>query len=264
MSRQTTLEARLAHRLEQGEKAFVPYLTAGLPSPQQFVNLATSMAEFADAIEVGVPFSDPIADGPIIQEASTRALKAGMTLQGCFALIRQTLKHADVPVVVMTYFNPIHRMGVAAFAQALSECGAAGLIVPDLPFEESAELAGALAPRGVALVQMIAPTTPPERAAKIAASSSGYVYAISRLGVTGERDSVAAGAREVVERVKPYTSLPVLIGFGVSNAEQARAATEAADGVIVGSAIMKKVIAGDLAGALALAREIRSALGGSQ
>ncbi len=255
-----TLERHLGDLLTCGRKLFVPYLTAGLPSPEGFVDLAAELSEGADALEVGIPFSDPIMDGPVIQEASTRALEAGITVEGCFELIGQAVPYLSVPVVVMTYFNPIHHMGCDLFARALEEAGAAGVIVPDLPYEESGELAAALEARGLAAVQMVAPTTPPERTVILSERSRGFVYAVSTLGVTGEREALDRLARIVVDRIRPHTALSVLLGIGISTGGQAREAADIADGVIVGSAIMKRVLEDDVTAALGLAREIREAL----
>ncbi|MGH2768196.1 MAG: tryptophan synthase subunit alpha [Actinomycetota bacterium] len=257
------LELHLRMRLSAGRKLFVPYLTAGLPSPQGFVDLVDEMGEFADAIEVGIPFSDPIMDGPVIQEASTRALRAGATVVRCFEMIREALRHGSsgAPIVVMTYFNPVHRMGHKKVADAFRRAGVRGLIVPDLPFEESEGVLEAMAAAGIASVQMVAPTTSPERARMLAAGSTGFVYAVSRMGVTGERQALDRAARAVVRRIRPHTRLPILLGIGISNGVQARSAAALADGVIVGSAIMKKVLDGDLLRAVGLAREIRAALG---
>jgi tryptophan synthase alpha chain len=254
------LERHLGDLLACGRKFFVPYLTAGLPSPEGFVDLAAELSESADAVEVGIPFSDPIMDGPVIQEASTRALEAGVTVERCFELIGQAVPYVSAPVVAMTYFNPIHHLGCDLFAKALAEAGAAGVIVPDLPYEESGELAAALEARGLAAVQMVAPTTPLERTAMLSERSRGFVYAVSTLGVTGEREALDRLARTVVERIRPYTALPVLLGVGISTGDQAREAAGIADGVIVGSAIMKRVLEGDVTDALALAGDIRAAL----
>ncbi|MGH2704131.1 MAG: tryptophan synthase subunit alpha [Actinomycetota bacterium] len=259
--RRTRLERHLRERLETGRKLFVPYLTAGLPSPQDFVDLVAEISEVADAIEVGLPFSDPIMDGPVIQEASGRALAAGVSVDAALGLIEPASSRAAVPLLAMTYYNPVHRMGAAAFAARLAGAGGAGAIVPDLPYEESGELSGALAGRELAFIQLVAPTTAPERAARLARASTGFVYAVSRLGVTGVREALEAAAREVVERVRPHSRLPVLLGIGISTAEQAQQAAEVADGVIVGSAMMRHVLAGDLAGAVELARRMRAALG---
>lgn len=256
----SSLEIALREATSGGRKAFVPYLTAGIPSAQRFVDLIALLAGSAAAVEVGIPFSDPIMDGPIIQEASARALAAGVTPRNCFAMIRESLRHADVPIVVMTYYNPVHRMGVDKFVNAAAAAGVKGLIVPDLPFDESKELSGLADERDIALIQMVSPATSPERTAKIAKASAAFVYAVSRMGVTGEQDDLAATARAVVDKVRPHTSLPILLGIGISSGTQARAAAGSADGVIVGSALMKRVLAGDVDGAATLAKEIAAAL----
>jgi tryptophan synthase alpha chain len=160
----------------------------------------------------------------------------------------------------MTYYNPVHRRGAEQFSAAVEAVGAAGVIVPDLPHEESTMLTEALGARRLASVQLISPTTPPERTAMLAAASTGFVYAVSRLGVTGERRSLDQAARVVVGRIRPHTRLPVLLGIGISGGKQARTAASIADGVIVGSAVVRKVLDGDLEGVAALAHEIRSAL----
>lgn len=254
------LEERLRSKIASGRKIFVPYVTAGIPSPQRFVELIASLAPFSDAIEVGIPFSDPMIDGPIIQEASTRALTSGVTLNSCFEMMREALRHADVPLVPMTYFNPIYRVGLDKFAKMMHEAGASGLIVPDLPFEEGRELSSLLADRGIALIQMIAPTTTPQRTKLLASGSHGWVYAVARLGVTGEQEALDESAKEVVAKIRPHTDIPILLGIGISTGDQAKSATETADGVIVGTAMMKKVLAGDIAGAAGLAREFRRSL----
>lgn len=255
-----SLQDHLQTKLKQGRKLFVPYVTAGLPSPQAFVDLFSDLSWCADAIEIGIPYSDPVMDGPIIQQSSMKALKSGVTVHGCLQLIRQCLQHSSCPAVVMSYFNPIHRMGLGDFVKELSFAGVGGLIVPDLPFEESGDLSRKLAKKKIAHIQMVAPTTSPERAAKLAKASTGWVYAVSRMGVTGEQQSLASVAGEVVDRVKAHARAPVLLGIGISNGEQAKDAAQYADGVIVGSAIVKKVLMGDLEGAVQLAQEIRLAL----
>ena len=269
-ARATELERRLLEAHTGDRKLFVPYLTAGMPSPQRFVDLIAEVSTCADAIEVGIPFSDPIMDGPVIQAASTRALEVGISVDRCFDLIRDARRYAAVPIVAMTYYNPVHRLvrALSRIAEQLGvevppnirQAGATGMIVPDLPYEESADLRAALAERGMALVQMIAPTTPLERAAVLARGSGGFVYAVSRLGVTGEQSSLGTSALAVVVRIRPHTRLPVLLGVGISNGEQAAGAAKVADGVIVGSAIMKRVLNGEPDRAAALAREIRRAL----
>jgi len=254
------LEKQLAAKVNGGRKLLVPYVTAGLPSPQAFIDLFCELSRCADAIEVGIPFSDPIMDGPIIQESSQRALAAGVTLPGALKLITEALRESSIPVVVMTYFNPVHHLTVTKFAAAMSDAGVQGLIVPDLPFEESGELDSALKKKSIAHIQMVAPSTPPARAAMLAKASQGWVYAVSRLGVTGEQTELVSAAEEIVAKIKPHAGAPVLLGIGISNGEQAAHAAVHADGVIVGSAIVKLVLAGDLDGAISLAKEIRMSL----
>ena len=254
------LEAHLKRRLREGQKLLVPYLTCGLPTPQGFLEVFRLLAEWADAIEVGIPFSDPVMDGPIIQASSMRALESGITPDVCFELVDEARRRAQVPTVVMTYFNPIHRKGVRDFTAWLSKAGVGGLIVPDLPYEEAGELAAHLSDVGIAHIQMVAPSTSEERAAMLASASRGFVYAVSRLGVTGEQESLASAAAKVVGRIRPHTDVPVLLGIGIGTPAQAREASQIADGVIVGTAVVKRVLDGDLVGAATLLRQMREAI----
>ncbi|HEX2052692.1 MAG TPA: tryptophan synthase subunit alpha [Actinomycetota bacterium] len=251
------LGEHLKRKVRGGNKLVVPYLTCGLPTPGEFVDLYVKLGETADAIEVGIPFSDPVMDGPVIQQSSVRALEAGVTVDGCLGLIAEALKRSSTPAVVMTYFNPVHSAGLEAFAAKAANAGIAGLIVPDLPYEECAELDGVLKAHGLALIQLVSPTTPPERASMLAAASRGFVYAVSRMGVTGMQDRLATAAAEVVDRIKPHTDLPVLIGVGISTPEVAAEACRVADGVIVGTAVVKRVLEDDLAGAVTLIGDMR-------
>ena len=254
------LGAHLKSKVQSGRKLVVPYLTCGLPTPGDFVDLYVKLGEFSDAIEVGIPFSDPVMDGPVIQQASVRALDTGITVDGCLGLVKEALKRTSTPAVVMTYFNPIHAAGLDNFAARAAAAGISGLIVPDLPYEECAELDEALMAHGLALIQLVAPTTPAERASMLAAASRGWVYAISRMGVTGMQYSLAEAAAGVVDRIKPHTDLPVLLGVGISSPELAVEACRVADGVIVGTAVVKRVLEEDLAGVVNLIREIREAV----
>lgn len=254
------LQTTLATKVAEGKKLFVPYITGGLPSPQGFVDLFAGLARNADAIEIGIPFSDPIMDGPVIQSSSTKAIELGVTPESCLDLIKEALRYSQVPVVVMTYYNPVLQMGEADFVESLVKTGVGGVITPDLPFEEATELSEELSCAGLAYIQMVAPTTSPDRAAMLARASTGFVYGVSRLGVTGERQELAEAAREVVARIKPHAAAPVMLGVGISTAEQAASAAEFADGVIVGSALVKLILAGDTEGALSLAADVRRAL----
>jgi tryptophan synthase alpha chain len=255
------LGSQLREKIVSGKKLLVPYITCGLPSPEGFVELYQLLAPNADAIEVGIPFSDPVMDGPVIQRSSVRALELGMTVDGCLALVKEAVYECSTPAVIMTYYNPVHSYGLARFAAASASAGVAGLIVPDLPYEECAELDEALRAQGVALVQLVAPTTSDERASMLAAASRGWVYAVSRMGVTGARQALASSAAEVVARIKPHTDLPVLLGVGISTPDLAREAVEVADGVIVGAAVVGKVLDGDLEGAASLVKSMREAIG---
>lgn len=219
-----------------GRKALIPYLTAGYPSPADSAAALRSVAEVADIIEVGVPFSDPLADGPTIQRSSYEALRHGMTLARTLDLISQ----ADVtpPVVIFSYLNPILQYGVDRFLQASEELGIAGLLLTDLPAGSDPALESAVQRSGVDLIRLIAPTTRDARLAAALNGAQGFVYLVARLGVTGARASLALDLPESLSRVRRATSLPVAVGFGISTPEQARAVGAMADGVVVGSALV--------------------------
>jgi tryptophan synthase alpha chain len=219
----------------------VPYVTGGLGDDWVDVVRAV-VAAGADAVEVGIPFSDPVMDGPVIQEASARALAAGATPAGLVAALARA--EAGVPLVVMTYYNVVFRTGHRRFARSLAEAGVGGAILPDLPLEELGDWSRAADDAGVATILLAAPTTPDERLAAICARSRGWVYAVGMLGVTGERDALAASAARMGRRLKAVTDLPVLIGVGVSTSEQAAEAAVESDGVIVGSALVRRLLDG--------------------
>lgn len=234
------VEAHLRARREQGAKILSLYVTAGLPGWTDVLEAA--VAGGADAIEVGIPFSDPIMDGPVIQAASARALAAGATLPSILAEVR-TLD-VDVPLIAMTYYNIVARQGDARAAAELADAGIAGVILPDLQLDELDGWADEADRNNVATVLLAAPTTPDDRLREIAARTRGFLYAVSLLGVTGERDSLAAEAVTMGQRCKAVTDVPVLLGVGISNPAQAGAAAAAADGVVVGSALMRRVLDG--------------------
>ena len=216
----------------------MPYITGGVEHWQDAVRAA--VANGADAIEIGIPFSDPVMDGPVIQRASREALLRGATLH----LILDGVRSLDVgvPLVVMCYYNTVFRAGHERFARMLTSAGVSGAIVPDLPLEESEEWCEAADSAGVATVMLAAPTAPDERLPRIVSRSRGFVYSVGLLGVTGERDSLAATATALAERLIPLTDLPVLVGVGVSNAEQAATACRVADGVIQGASMVRRLI----------------------
>lgn len=233
------LEAHLRDRRGQGRQLLVPYVTGGITP--DWVDYLYAYAEAgADAIEVGLPFSDPMLDGRTIQEASTAALSRGVNARGILAELSGV--DVGVPLVAMTYCNLVIRDGAARFCAALRGAGVRGLIVPDLPLEEVDELAGAAT--GVDLVLLASPATPPERLRELAERSRGFVYAVSRMGTTGERASLDESATRLAARLKRATDRPVLLGFGISTPDQAREAAGSADGVVVASALMRQVLDG--------------------
>jgi len=223
----------------RGEKAFIPYLTAGDPSLEQTGRFIKVLADSgADLIEIGVPFSDPIADGPTIQRASQRALRGGVSVEKVIALVEHVRAEVDVPLVLMGYYNPIFKMGVEVFTRESSRSGVDGLIVPDLPPEEAGPLISACRQWGIDTVFLVAPTTPAERLGRVAQVCRGFLYYVSLTGVTGAREHLASGIREAVARIRTRTALPVAVGFGISTPEQAHLAARWSDGVVVGSALV--------------------------
>ncbi len=225
---------------EQRRKALVAYFTAGYPDSETFAALARAAVDSGvDIIEVGIPFSDPIADGPIIQASSSAALAGGMTLPRALAAIARLNADLSVPIVVMSYINPILRMGVDAFARDAAQAGVSGVVLPDVSFEESHALRPALSRAGLAYVDLVAPTSGEARAKLIAQSSDGFVYAVSMTGVTGARAASPDAAAELVEHVRAATDTPVYVGFGVSSPETAAQIARASDGVIIGSRLMQ-------------------------
>ncbi len=254
------LESRLRDARARGHKLLVPYVTGGLPGWERAVEACAAAG--ADAIEVGIPFSDPVIDGPTIQEASGRALAAGATPQGIVGAMA-AVETGGVPLVVMTYYHLVHRYGHERFARTLAEAGVAGAIVPDLPVEEVGPWARAADAAGVETVLLAAPTGSDERLARICARSRGWVYGVGLLGVTGERAELARSALAIAARLKALTDLPVLVGIGVSNAGQAAEVAAVADGVIVGSALVRRLLDGggpEAAGAFVA--ELRAGLDG--
>jgi tryptophan synthase alpha chain len=225
----------------KGRAALMPYLMAGFPDVETSVAIATAYAESgADLVELGVPFSDPLADGPVIHAAATKALEAGATLH---RVLEAGQRIAELlPVVLMCYANPLLARGPERFAAELEERGISGLIVPDLPLEESSEVLEACDAHGIALVPLVAPTTPDARLTQIGRIARGFVYTVSVTGTTGERAASTPDASELLTRVKAHSPVPVALGFGISTGAQAAAAAAAgADGVIVGSRLVRAV-----------------------
>lgn len=221
------------------QAALMPYLMGGFPTLADSVGIGRAcVAAGADLLELGVPYSDPLADGPVIHEAATNALAGGANLAGVLDVARDLSAH--VPVVLMCYSNMVLAPGAGAFVERLAQTGAAGLIVPDLPYEESEEALAACDANGLALVPLVAPTTPAERFAAIGVRARGFLYTVSVVGTTGERAALSERFAEIVAQAKASTEVPVALGFGISTPEQAVAAARAgADGVIVGSRLVR-------------------------
>jgi tryptophan synthase alpha chain len=222
-------------------KAFIPFVTAGDPALEVTEKLVVAMTEAgADLIELGIPFSDPMAEGPVIQGANVRALSNHMTTDDVFAMVERVRPHVDIPLVFMTYANVLFSYGIERFAARAAEAGMAGVILPDVPFEEKAEFSEPLAAQGLELVSLVAPTSH-DRVRSIAREAAGFVYCVSSLGVTGERSSLTTDIGRIVDLVREETDVPCAIGFGISNPDQAREMASISDGAIVGSAIVRMV-----------------------
>ena len=226
------------------KKAFIPFITAGdqgITTTEKYIRTMTKAG--ASLIEIGIPFSDPVAEGPVIQAASERALSTGITTDGMFEMV-QRLRTGDdaltIPLVFMTYMNPIYVYGVESFMKRCEEVGVQGVIVPDCPFEEKQVLGKQAKEHGVSVISLIAPTSE-QRIKEIAADAEGFVYCVSSLGVTGMRSDIKTDIESIVQQIRQYTDIPVAVGFGISTPDQAKAMAHVSDGAIVGSAIVKQI-----------------------
>jgi len=244
-----------------GRSALIPYITAGYPSPDATVELMLGLAGAgADIIELGVPFSDPVADGPTIQRSSQRAIEHGTTLAWTLKALEEFRARAATPVVIFSYLNPILAYGIDRFIADAASAGAQGVLLTDLPLDSDPELESRIETSPLALVRLLAPTTPPDRARAIAQRSQGFLYYVSRLGVTGVTRDLRSALLDEVQTVKTYSTVPVAVGFGISNPEQARRVAGVANGVVVGSAIIDALDRGGIAEAAALLKSMRAAL----
>jgi len=225
-----------------GHKALIAYITVGYPDIESTPKIASILADNGcDIIELGIPFSDPLADGATIQKASYHALQRGTTPQVCLDIASQLRQKISVPLVFMTYYNPLLNFGLESFCQSCREAGINGLIVPDLPPEEGAELENTTEKHDLDLIYLLAPTSTGERIDEVAARSRGFIYLVSLTGVTGARDTLPAELEDFVEQVRQKAKQPLCVGFGVSNPEQAKRVARTADGVIVGSRLIQLV-----------------------
>ena len=237
------IERRFAALRREGRGGLVTYLTAGDPAPDTSVRLFAGLATAgADLIEIGMPFSDPMADGPVIQEAGQRALKQGMTLRRTLALVRELRRTDDAtPIVLMGYYNPIYRYGTEAFARDAVAAGADGVIVVDLPPEEDAELTEPARAAGLDVIRLATPTSDEERLPRIVEHASGFVYYVAIAGITGTRSADAASVADAVGRLRRFTPLPIAVGFGIRTPEQAAEVARAADAAVVGSSLVQRL-----------------------
>ena len=239
------ISAAIGAAKRQGRTALVGFLTAGFPDMQGFGDNLKAVASECDVVEVGVPFTDPMADGTTIQRASFAALKSGVTLAWIIAQMRQLSPRPRAPVLLMSYLNPLLAYGLKRLPRDAAEAGIAGFIVPDLPFEESGELKSALDGEGLALVQMVSPVTPPERLAMLCATAQGFIYAVTMTGTTGKSVAIPDDVLTYMDRVKRVASIPVCAGFGIRSRDQVKLFGAHVDGVVVGSALVETLERGE-------------------
>ncbi|MCM8809098.1 MAG: tryptophan synthase subunit alpha [Candidatus Omnitrophica bacterium] len=243
----TEIERKFIELEKKKEKALILYFTAGFPSFEKSIEIIKKSAEKGtDLIEIGIPFSDPIADGPIIQYTSIKALENGINTDKCFKLASLLKNIINVPYLFMSYFNPIYKYGIEKFADRCVESGVSGLIIPDLPYEESFEIKKILKERNINLIYFLTPYTSQERTKKIVRKANGFIYFISIAGVTGPRESLSPETIQSLKRIKKIRKISVALGFGISNKEQIKKVKKYVDGIIIGSFFLKKIIDGKI------------------
>ena len=246
------MESRISKKFEElkseGKKALIGYLTCGYPDLEETYELVMEGEKAGiDIMELGIPYSDPVADGPVIQIASEKALEKGVNIDGIFAMVKRLREKTQIPLVIMTYYNSVFRYGDEKFISACFESGIDGLIVPDLPYEERDLLLGLTQTAGIDLIPLVAPTSE-DRIEKIVSDATGFVYCISSKGVTGKRSELSGGLEDFMESVRKHTDVPLAIGFGISGPDAVKDVKDICDGVIVGSAIIEKIGEGIEAG----------------
>lgn len=247
--------------MSRGQSALIPYVCAGYPDRDRSLALMVAAAEAgADVIELGIPFSDPLADGPTIQRATFEALEQGMSVRGALGILEEFRKTHDTPVVLFTYLNPVYHFGMDRFVEEAARVGADGLLLTDLPAGADTELEGAAARGGLDLIRLLAPTTAPERVPRVGEGGGGFIYYISRTGVTGARTELRTELAREIKALRERVSIPIAVGFGISTPEQAALVAGIADGVVVGSALLDAVDDGGVEGAGAFLRSLREAM----
>ena len=257
----STISGVFELRRAEGRAALIPYVTAGHPRPEDTTDLLVALADAgADVLEVGVPFSDPLADGPTIQRSSFRSLEQGTTVTSVLEDVRSFRAQRETPVVLFTYLNPVMRYGTEAFLRDAVSAGAQGLLLTDLPTGADPALEEAIRSSGLDLIRLLAPTTPEDRVPQVAGSGSGFLYYISRTGVTGARTSLRESLADEVGKIKAAVSLPVAVGFGISTPEQAAAVAGVADGVVVGSALVNTLEAGGIEAGASFVAALRAGM----
>ena len=239
------LTAAIKAANDDGRTALVPFITAGYPEPAEFIGTLAAIAEVVDVVEIGIPFSDPMADGMTIQRSSFVALQKGVSLQWIFEQLEGTENSIDTPLVMMSYLNPLLAFGYDKLAERAVNTGVCGFIVPDLPFEESDDLRAALEAKGIGLIQLVTPATPDDRLAKLCAASMGYVYAVTITGITGGDAGLPDGLADYLDKVSGVSDLPVCAGFGIRKAADVASVGKHAAGAIVGSALVEVLEAGN-------------------
>lgn len=254
------IETRFAEVLGKGRTAFIAYITAGDPSLESTKKLILEFEDQGvDIVELGVPFSDPIADGPVNQEAAMRALRSNVSIGGILGMIRDIRQESNIPILFFVYYNSILAYGLGQFVSDAAESGLDGSLVLDLPPEEAAEYKRLMDEKGLATIFLVSPITPPDRLKLIAEYASGFIYYVSQMGVTGERKTIAASIPEKLKEIRAHATIPVAVGFGVSKPEHVREIARYADGVIVGSSIVRKIA--ELAGKAGFEKEVAAYVG---
>lgn len=257
---------RITEKFEElrgkGDKALVAYFTAGLPSPEGTVEIVKKAEQSGvDIVEIGVPFSDPIADGPIIQYASHISIEKGTNTDTVFEICCELKKSVNIPYLLMTYYNPVYRYGIEKFSKMCGDTGVSGMIIPDLPFEESKEVREALGAKNICLINFLTPFTTERRAEKIIKASEGFIYFITSAGVTGPREKFPKEMWDKLKMIRRMSDIPIAAGFGISGPEQVKSLKRSVDGVIIGSVFVKRVIDGKIEELWETIKELKRALG---